>query len=97
MKELIKKQENRIQADLDNGKFGMICSNESTFKKYVFEFFKKVRKETVEEVFNKMEERNSVFKITTEFETSLEEEKQEGYNERKLEEKEIKKEILNNL
>jgi len=47
MKNLIKKQEDRIQADLDNGKFGMICSNESTFKKYVFEFLKKVRKESI--------------------------------------------------
>jgi len=50
MKDLIKKQEDRIQADLDNGKFGMICSNEDTFKKYVFEFLKRVRKETAEEI-----------------------------------------------
>jgi len=31
--------EENIQADLDNGKFGMICSNEGNFKKYIFPIF----------------------------------------------------------
>lgn len=28
--------EEDIQKDLDDGKFGMICSNEQTFKRYIF-------------------------------------------------------------
>jgi hypothetical protein len=28
--------EEKVQKDLDDGKYGMICSNEQTFKKYVF-------------------------------------------------------------
>ena len=93
MKNLIKKQEEEFE-ELFVG-----VQDDGTYKQRddlsLKSFIAKIRKETAEYVFNKLEERNSFFKN---FETSkLEEEKQEGYNERKLEEKEIKKEILNNL
>ncbi len=31
-----------IQKDLDDGKFGIICSNEETFKNYVFQKLEKL-------------------------------------------------------
>ena len=37
--------EEQIQTDLDNGKYGMICSNEDTFKKYVFPLIEKAKQE----------------------------------------------------
>jgi len=38
-----------IQSDLDRGVFGMICSNEQTFKDYVYPIFRKIRREAIEE------------------------------------------------
>ena len=37
--------EDKIQKDLDEGKFYQICSNETTFKNYVFKLLKEQKEE----------------------------------------------------
>jgi len=45
-----------IQYDLDAGRYGGICSNEDTFKAYVFRKIEEARNEGRSEVFRKIEE-----------------------------------------
>jgi len=45
-----------IQYDLDAGRYGGICSNEDTFKAYVFRKIEEARNEGRNEVFRKIDE-----------------------------------------
>lgn len=50
LSEILKEEKDEIQRDLDNGKFGMICSNEDTFKRYIFEKLNKYNVKIIEAV-----------------------------------------------
>lgn len=47
LEEIVGRVEGKIQKDLDEGVFGKICSNESTFKQYVFTIIKDVLKKEI--------------------------------------------------
>ena len=49
---------NKIQKDIDNGMFYKICSNETTFKEYIFPLIDQAIEEERERILKKVQELN---------------------------------------